>query len=494
MLLWGYRMKKFLLVFLIIFMLSSAVHAGEIFGGTASAPSSGGGGGGSKVPDIDNFIRQMEGWKNNYPERFDYLKKLLYKEPFTTQKYVPPAVWVYYPPENNTTVSRNEEIDIGAVVLNQNPIEIRRALYLNLEAQGPGDTEFKPAKTGTQITQVNEYDDKTNTTVRIFPDFKSFSYLKRVGDVKLRIKVSDGQYDYYSSIQNDSPKDGYYGDLKMKVYDIPPRINNSTMYVSQSSDRWDDFIEYTASLEDDHLNDSLTPSINKDQNAVFVTLHILLNGTEMNNITKPFLMGDPVIFSTKDKNIFNETDAGKNFSYCYSCTDGVIGGNNTTWSEVKNGPYLRPNPKIKVDDLTMKSEDGNYYWWQKYAFGVRMKSQNKDGETVMVALYTDTPTYPKRYVLSKPVYLSGANYTDVSFTDVSPFDVADCSKTFRYYFTYTSPDQYGKYESSLADGPQEINPRLISYDIASFPAVANLLVIIMAALIIGIAIERRFYR
>src|SRR3974377_1574504 len=60
-------------------------------------------GGSPRAPDIDNFIRQVEGWKNNYPDRFDYLKKLLYKEPFTTQKYVPPAVWVYYPPMNNTT-------------------------------------------------------------------------------------------------------------------------------------------------------------------------------------------------------------------------------------------------------------------------------------------------------------------------------------------------------------------------------------------------------
>jgi hypothetical protein len=487
-------MKRFFFIFLIIFILSNAVHAGEIFGGsTSSAPSGGGGGGGSSIPDIENFIRQVESWKNNYPDRFDYLKTLLYKEPFTTQKYAPPAVWVYYPPENNTTVSRNEQIAIGAVVLNQNPIEIRRALYLDLEVQGPGDTEFKPAKTGTQIIQVNEYDDKTNTTVRIFPDFKSFSYLKRVGDVKLRIKVSDGQYDYYSSIQRDSPKDGCYGELEMKVYDIPPRINNSTMYVNPISAGWDDFIEYTASLQD-HLNASLAPSTNTNQNAVSVTLHVLRNGTEIKNITKPFLIGDPITFSTKDKNIFNETDAGKNFSYRYSCTDGVIGGNNTTWSEIDNGPYMRPNPKIRVDDLSMKSEDGNYYWWERYTFGLKMKSQNQGGEAVMVSLYTDTPAYPNRYVLSQPVYLSGINYTDVSFTDVKPFDVADCNKTFHYYFTYTSPDQYGKYESSLADGYYPINPRLISYELASFPAMANILVIFIAALIFGIVIERRFYR
>ena len=44
-------------------------------------------GGSPRSPDIDNFIRQVEGWKNSYHDRFDYLKSLLYKEPFNTQNY-----------------------------------------------------------------------------------------------------------------------------------------------------------------------------------------------------------------------------------------------------------------------------------------------------------------------------------------------------------------------------------------------------------------------
>lgn len=456
--------------------------------------SSGDSGGGHRSPDIDNFIRQVESWKNNYPERFDYLKKLLYKEPFTTQKYVAPAVWVYYPPSNNTTVSRNEEFKIGAVLLNQNPIEIRRVVYLDLEVQEPGEKEFKPARAATQIIQVNEYDERTNATTRIFPDLSSFNYLKKVGDVKFRIKVSDGQYDYYSSIQSDSPQKGCYGELKMKVYNIPPQINNTTMMVSPYQARWDDLIQYTASMENLGLAKSAAHSADEDQSIIPVTLHILKNDTEISSITKPFLAGDPIVFSTKDKSIFNETDAGKNFSYRYSCSDGVIGGENTTWTKILEGPHLRPNAKIRVSDLTIKPEDDNYYWWQEYNFGLRMKSQNQEGETVMVTLYTDTPAHPKRYVLSKPVFVSGANYTDVTFANMEPFDVADCSQPFRYYFEYSIPDQDGKFQSNIISGPKAINTKLIKYDAISGLGMVNIAAILLIALIISMYVERRFYR
>ena len=103
-------------------------------------------GGGSRSPDIENFIRQVESWKTNYPDRFDYLKTLLYKNnSFTTTNYVPPGVWLYYPTKNKT-ISRYDPIEIGALVVNTNPIELRRARrYLTLEIQEPGESSFKPA-------------------------------------------------------------------------------------------------------------------------------------------------------------------------------------------------------------------------------------------------------------------------------------------------------------------------------------------------------------
>ena len=66
---------------------------------------------------------------------------------------------------------------------------------MKLEIQEPGEKNFKPAKTATQIIQVNDYNEKTNATaIKNFPlIFTSFGYLKKVGDVKFRINISDGQ-------------------------------------------------------------------------------------------------------------------------------------------------------------------------------------------------------------------------------------------------------------------------------------------------------------
>lgn len=480
------------LVFLLLFIYFFSIIAQGQTHPQPPHPIPSGDDGNSRMPDIDNFIRQVENWKQNYPDKFDYLKSLLYKEPFTTQKYVPPAVWVYYPPSNNITVSRDEQIRIGAVILNQNPIEIRRALYLNLEIMEPGDIEFKPANTATQIVQVNDYGEKTNTTMRIFPDFTSFSYLKRVGYVKFRIKVSDGIYNYYSSIQSDSPKDGCYGELKMKVYNIPPQINNDTMNVTPDPANWDDYIEYTASLQENGLNTSSTT--NTKQETVQVTLHVLNNGTEINNITKPFEVGDLIKFSTKDKNIFDDKDSGKNFTYRFSCNDQTIGDINTTWSKEAEGPHLRPNPMIKVKDFTGQAEDENYYWWQKYNFALWAKSQRSGGEMLTVTLYTDTTAHPRKSIASQTIYIPGDNFTEVAFQGVKPFDVADSNQTFRYYFTYSLPDETGNTQSAIFEGSNRINPKLVMYAIYSPEMIVNLLLIIALALAGGFIIEQRFYR
>ena len=487
-----------LLACLLLFMAAECKE-GPAGAGAAGAPSSpgtastgsSGGGGGSRAPDIDAFSRQLEYWKTYYPDKLDYIKKLLYKEPFTTAKYVPPAVWIYYP-SNTTNLSRFEDLAIGAMVQTENPIEIRRALYLTLEIQAPGEAQFKPAKVGTQIIQVNEYSDK-NTTIRIFPELKSLSFLARMGEVRIKINVTDGQYRYDSMMQEDYPQMGYYGQLKLNVYNIPPQINSSTMKVSPDPAKWDDFIQYSASLQALGQNQSST-SLDNGQKAVEVTLHIFDKDKEINNITKPFLLGDPVIFSTRDKGIFNESDSGKNFTYRYSATDGVLGGANTTWTEMVEGPHLRPLAKIRVSDLLIKPEDDNYYWWQRYLFALGIKSQNKNGEVVTVSLYTDTPSHPKKFVSSQSVRVSGENYTEVTFADTRPFNVADRDQPFRYYFTYSSPDQSGKYESSWMDGPKKINPKLMQYEMASLPGVANLFLILMGALLTGILLERRFFR
>jgi hypothetical protein len=491
-----------LLACLLLFIAAEGKEgpAGAGAAGASSSPSAssspvttskGSSGGGSRLPDIDAFTQQLEYWKTYYPDKLDYIRKLLYKEPFTTAKYVPPAVWVYYP-SNKTNLSRFEDLAIGAMVQTENPIEIRRAIYLTLEIQAPGDAQFKPAQIGTQIIQVNEYNDR-NTTLRIFPELKSLSFLHQMGEVKIKINVTDGQYRYNSMMQEDYPQMGYYGQLRLNVYNIPPQINSSTMKVNPDPAKWDDFIQYSASLEGIGQNQSIT-SLDSGQKGVEVTLHVFDEDKEMNSITKPFLLGDSVVFSTRDKGLFNESDSGKNFTYRYSATDGVLGGLNTSWTEMVQGPHLRPLAKIRVDDLLIKPEDDNYYWWQKYLFGLGIKSQSQNSEVVTVSLYTDTPSHPKKFISSQSVRISGENFTEVTFAGTRPFNVADRDQPFHYYFTYSSPDQSGKLESSLMEGPKKINPKLMQYEMVSASGMANLFLILIGALLTGILLERRFYR
>jgi hypothetical protein len=198
-------MKDNVAILLIIICLLAISAHGDI---DIPMTSGGSSGGGHSSPNLNNFIRQVESWQAKNPERFDYLKKLLNKQSLNDSKYVPPGVWLYYPSKNKT-ISRYDPIEIGALVVNTNPIEARRPLYLSLEIQEPGENSFKPAKVATQIIQVNDYSDRFKTSLRIFPEFSSFEYLKQVGVVRLRVSVTDGQYKYNSSIQTNDPGKGY---------------------------------------------------------------------------------------------------------------------------------------------------------------------------------------------------------------------------------------------------------------------------------------------
>ena len=69
-------MRGFVAVLLIFFCLSVIVVQGDRDVPPPSPSKASSSGGGSRSPDIENFIRQVESWKTNYPDRFDYLKKL----------------------------------------------------------------------------------------------------------------------------------------------------------------------------------------------------------------------------------------------------------------------------------------------------------------------------------------------------------------------------------------------------------------------------------
>jgi hypothetical protein len=486
-------MRGFVVILLILIYISVIVAQGDVDVPVTSggARVSSGGGGGSRSPDIENFIRQVESWKTNSPERFDYLKTLLFKQNFTTSKYVAPAVWLYYPSKNKT-ISRYDPIEIGALVLNTNPIEIRRALYLTMEIQEPGETGFKPAKAATQIIQVNEYNDVWNTSLRVFPDLSSFEYLRQVGTVRLRVNVTDGQYKYKSSIQTNDPEHGYYGDLLLNVSNIPPAVNNTTMSVSPNVAKWDDYIQYTASMEDIMKGKKATTIASKEENPVQVTLYIYNASNKVFNITKPFLPTDPISFSTKDANIFREQDAGKNFTYRYSCTDGIKGGNNTTWTKFGEGPHLRQNPKIKVIDPKADCEEGTFYWWQNYKFGLKVMSLSPDPVNLKVDLYTNTPDHPGKYIASQTMLVPSNNYTEIDFLNVRPFDVADANKTFSYYFGFSAPDQDGK--NTIGANGFGLNPKIMPYSIYHPLMLFNLGFMLILIVGVNLLIERKLKR
>lgn len=488
-------MRGFVAILIILIYLLAFIGQGDVdipvSSGGARVSS---GGGGSRSPDIENFIRQVESWKNNYKDRFEYLKSLLYKPAFTTTPPVLPDVWLYYQPSKNTTINRTDPIAIKAIIQNTNPIEIRRALFLTLEIQEPGENSFKPASAGVQIIQTNEYDEKQNTSQRTFPEISSFKFLKRVGEVKLRVRWTDGENTLYSSREYSYPDLGYYPELTLNVKDIPPRINNSTMRVNPETARWDDYIQYTASLENTGVSMDTSVTAGKEENPVQVTLHIYNASTEVFNITKPFLPADAISFSTKDANIFKEIDAGKNFSYRYSCTDGVKGGDNTSVSSFGEGPFIRQNPKIRVTGLNASCEDDNYYWWQGYNFGLLAKSQSADPVDLKVDLYTNTPAHPGKLIASQTVIVPNNDSIYITFNDMKPFNVADVNQTFKYYFGYSAPDQDGNSHSNIMVGPRAINAKLIRYDTISGLGLGNILIILLMAFLISMLVERRFYR
>jgi hypothetical protein len=261
------------------------------------------------------------------------------------------------------------------------------------------------------------------------------------------------------------------------------------MSVNPNIAKWDDYFQYTAYIEDKNKYENTSIIAGKEENPVQVTLHIYNSGVEVFNTTKLILPTDTISFSTREANIFSDKDAGKNFTYRYSCFDGI----NITQTSIGVGPNLRPNPKIKVNEFSVLPEDSNYYWWQKYRFSFKAKSENPEGIELTANLFVDTDAHPNKYIASRTIYLNADNFTDIVFGDMKPFDVADCNQTVRYYFTYSAPDQDGRAQSQYFEG-ENINSKLIKYEIYSPLMVTNLLLIMGSAILGGIMIERKFYR
>ena len=139
-------LKRLMAALLALLLIASISQAGEVLGGGDSSGggdsgtpsvSSSGGGGGSRQIDIDRLLKTIQDGKKSKPAKFEELRTLLWKDPITSDEYEMPVVLMYYK-GNNTTVSRNQPLEIITVATNNNPLEMRRMLDLYLEVKEPG--------------------------------------------------------------------------------------------------------------------------------------------------------------------------------------------------------------------------------------------------------------------------------------------------------------------------------------------------------------------
>lgn len=283
-------MNKKLICILVIFALFLSVQNVVAPATKSSGSSSGGGGGGSAKVDIDKLLKAVEDGKKSKPETFEELKTLLWKDPITSENYTLPTVLIYYK-GNNTTVSRTEPVEIFTVITNNNPPEMRRMLDLYLEAKEPGSDEYRRVNSWPNKIQANEYSNK-NTTQRIWNELPSFSYLEKIGEVKLRVNVSDG-VNKWSTAGYKEIKPPFYSELVFNVTNSLPKMTDFNV-TPVGLVRYNDPIVYSANAAD------------SDGDLLNVTLHILDgSGNEIENETVNTKPG-PLTFKANEYGFFTE--------------------------------------------------------------------------------------------------------------------------------------------------------------------------------------------
>lgn len=461
-------MRYRLLALLLLLLVVSAYAEGPSVSPPPPTPSEGGGGGSShRQTDMEKIIKALEQGKKQNPKRFEYLQTLLWKEYTPPGEYSIPAVLIYY--RGNTTVRRSDPLEIQAYVTNENKIEIRRPLYLYLEMAAPGG-DFRQVNSQAQIVQVNEYfsSDDINYTYRGFPEMTDLRSLNEVGEVRFRIRYTDGQYRMYSSNWSISSSQ-LFPVLVLDVINNNPVVNYTNVTYKP---RYSDPIEYVAEVSD------------PDGDALNVTLHILEgdNSTERINVTQEIRGSGTVRFRNSEYGFFGKDDAGKAFRYYYTVGDGI----NVTATDIMAGPEIRPTPKLLVENPRMIAEDDNYYWWSGYNFSIDVKSQDENSFPLTVYLYTNTASNPWRLRGSKTVTVTPERQT-VSFE--TSFDVADANQTFSYRFSYSEPDQNGRTSIDLR-GDKPVNPRIVSYSILSPAGIVNAILPLLLCLSAGVLLER----
>lgn len=477
-------MKKALITLLVLglFMLSYIIPVIAPEGpqpSDTSGSSGGGGGGGSRQITIDNLLKTVQDAKKKKPAKLEELKTLLWKDPITSENYTLPVVLMYYT-GNNTTVSRTEPLEVMTVITNNNPLEMRRMLDLYLEVRNPGSDEYERMNKWPEKIQANEYSDKSNTTYRIWGDLPNFEYLKKIGSVRIRANASDGVNKWSTSGYKDV-KPPFYSELVFNVTNVRPEIRNATVVgidknIPGKPVRYTEPISYEADAYD------------PDGDLLNATLHVIDDkGNFRENITQQVKGGSHLSIMDRDWGIFNENDAGHNFTYYYTFDDGIESGS----TDVLSGPIIKSTPKLKITDFKAVPETANNFWWQRYDFFIKASSQNPEPVDVTVSLFTTTPSEKDKLVESKTVALN--SIPQVIQFSVWPFSVNDAGSEFRYYLTFSEDIQGQEGRTVFGEMGLPINPRIVRFGIISWPGL-NLALLLLLCLIIGMFVERRFFR
>lgn len=431
---------------------------------------------------IDKIIDAIESAQVQNPDKYEEFQSLL--QPVSPQtKYIRPTVLMYYnhTADNYTkdfTVSRNQHLDIGTVVTNNNELDLRRTISLYLEVMDPGCNVYRQFNSWPQKIQPDGYSEKSNTTIQTWDIFPSFSYLNRTGESRIRASVSDGvkRTNPWTTESYSNATPPYYTTLIFNVTNVPPTMSNITLSPSRPV-VYNDPLEYKANIED------------ADGDSLNVILHILdEQHNELDpprNKSLPAKSKDLISVKASENGLFSKEDVGKNFTYFYSFDDGI----NCSRTDFQDGPHIRKGPELYIEDLKHRAQSESYYWWQWYTFSVKAKNLNSEEDNVTFVLWTKTgdDNWIVRDVL--PPQIIGPNPKAILFDKIHPFGAADANQTFSYRITYDEYDQNTK-KSIEATGPR-LNAKVVKYSILDWIVLANLLPILFLVVVGSMLIERK---
>ena len=426
------------------------------------------------IDTITNIVRDAKKAKS---KKFEELQTLLGPEIVPPEKgYILPIVLMYYA-GNNTSVTRNRQLEIGTVVTNNNNLETRRMLNLYLEVKDPGSNKYERINSWPVEIQPGDYSEKTNTTLWTWDMLPSFSYLKRTGEARVRVSISDGvkRTAPWTTASYSNVKPPYYTELIFNITNSLPVMSNMTL-TPEGLVTYNDPIEYKASIED------------ADKDMLNVTLHILdEQQSELNpprNKTLQVKSGDQVSFRANEYGFFSEADAGKNFTYFYSFDDGI----NSSKTEIQNGPYIRKGPKLYIENLDFAPQSESNYWWQWYTFNVRAKNLNPEEYDVTFTLWTKTGENDWITVGDSQNKKIGPNPKVIWFNRTEPFKVTDANETFSYKVTFNEYDQSGK--KFIEAAGTRLNAKIMPYSMSDRIILLNLFPMLLLIVIGSLLIER----